>query len=498
MASSHRLMATLQSIVGAGLVASLVTGAPPALALPQAAAERAQEPPLRVSVPLTAVVADLESYIPQRMREAGVPGLSIALIRDFEVAWSAGFGVKNVLTGDTVTDRTVFEVASISKVVTAYAALRLVERGELSLDAPIVGCLSYPWLTPSEYGDRITLRQLASHSSGLTDQLLPVDKHVTFEPGTDFLYSGVGAMYMQEAIEQVTGSSLRQAGLELVFEPLDMSSSSFVNGATILRRMANGHMSYAFPLLALLSTFVPIFVVLALLNLPARRIFAGTWRTSKAWVGASTLVAATVTLVILYLTVGRALPSVAVLVVLVGVGFAVAMIGLTLLGRYLMSRGAGTRERRRAHPALTAAWVAVCAAGLALLFASIHGPVPRSPSPRPSAVGSLRSTAPDLATFLIELARPRLLNQELAEQIRTPQTSIDGHFSWGLGPGIQHSRQGDALWQNGMTFGYRSVMVIYPDRGIGAVVLTNSERGFPLAYDIVARAIGGKDQLRYF
>jgi hypothetical protein len=49
-----------------------------------------------------------------------------------------------------------------------------------------------------------------------------------------------------------------------------------------------------------------------------------------------------------------------------------------------------------------------------------------------------------------------------------------------------------------MTFGSRSLMVIYPEHGIGVVVLTNSERGFPLAYDVAARAIGGKDSLRDF
>jgi len=84
-------------------------------------------------------------------------------------------------------------VASISKVVTTYAALRLVEQGKLSLDEPSIRYLGKRWLPPSEDGDKITLRQLASHSSGLSDNLLPVvDKRLVSSPGSTFLYSGIG------------------------------------------------------------------------------------------------------------------------------------------------------------------------------------------------------------------------------------------------------------------------------------------------------------------
>ncbi len=490
---SARIPLTATAVVPA--LVTLVATTPTTFAAAQGGP---QEPPLRVSEPVASVVADLESYIPVRMREAGVPGLSVALVRDFEVAWSGGFGVKNVITGGEVTDGTVFEVASNSKVVTAYAALRLVDQGRLSLDEPIAGYLSEPWLPPSEWADQITLRHLASHSSGLTDRLLPTNKTVTFRPGTEFLYSGVGAMYVQEVIEQITGDPLSRAAADLVFEPLGMSSSSFVNTAAILPSMANGHMHYILPLLTMLSAFVPIFVVLALLSVPVRRVFAGSWRAKGVWIAAAALLAALATLVILYLTMGRKLPNVAVLDAAVGIGFAVALIGLTVVGRHFIAGSAAARQDKGSRPVLVGIWAATCAVGLFLLFGSAHGPVPRGPSPRPSAVGTLRTTAPDLATFLIELARSRYISDELSGNIRTPQIRINSDYSWGLGPGIQHSEQGDALWQNGMTFGSRSLMVIYPEHGIGVVVLTNSERGFPLAYDVAARAIGGKDSLRDF
>jgi CubicO group peptidase (beta-lactamase class C family) len=132
------------------------------------------------------------------------------------------------------------------------------------------------------------------------------------------------------------------------------------------------------------------------------------------------------------------------------------------------------------------------------LSGMITGPVPKALSPPPSAVGSLRSSAGDLATFLIELAEPKYLGNDLASQIPSRQVSINNDFSWGLGPGIQHSEQGDALWQNGITFGFRSVMVIYPQQRMGVVVLTNSEDGLPVAYGVAQRALGGKARWIYF
>jgi CubicO group peptidase (beta-lactamase class C family) len=120
------------------------------------------------------------------MYEGEVPGLAVALIRDGEMVWTEEFGVANTITRKPVRPETTFEVASNSKVVTSYTALRLVEKGELSLDEPVSDYLSEPWLPLSEYADQITLRHLASHSPGLTDNLTPVDKGIASEPRSDF------------------------------------------------------------------------------------------------------------------------------------------------------------------------------------------------------------------------------------------------------------------------------------------------------------------------
>ena len=142
------------------------------------------EVPLRTSEPVSEIVADLQEFIPAQMDHQGVPGLAIALIRQGQVVWAEGFGVTYIITGEPVTADTVFEVASNSKEVTAYTALRLVDQGLLSLEEPVETFLVEHWLPPTAYREQITLRHLASHSSGLTDNLISLDKSIVFPSGS--------------------------------------------------------------------------------------------------------------------------------------------------------------------------------------------------------------------------------------------------------------------------------------------------------------------------
>jgi CubicO group peptidase (beta-lactamase class C family) len=447
------------------------------------------EPPLRHAEPLGAVVADLERYIPARMDASGIPGLAIALVREGRVAWAAGFGVTNRFSSTQVTPETAFEVASNSKVVTAYAALRLVDQGRLTLDEPLAASLTTPWLPPSSYAGEITLRHVASHSSGLKDNdLLPVDKAIVFEPGSAFAYSGVGFLYLQEAIEQVTGSSLEDAAQTLVFEPLQMASSSFEGRADLKPPMASGHIGNAVPLLFFLIPFVGIFFVLVLVGVVVRRIRAGMWRPSKNLIAANAAVAAAIAVLLVYVTLGRVLPNLALLAVLSALAVAVACALAAFVARRVIERLARPPMRGR----LFILSMGVIVVALIGVSARTTGPMPSFLSPPPSAIGSLTTTAPDLAAFLAEVAAPRLLDKETASQLRTAQIAIYDDFSWGLGVGIQHSDQGDALWQNGSTPGFRSLMVIYPEHQWGVVVLTNSDDGTQLARDVAAKALGGK------
>jgi CubicO group peptidase (beta-lactamase class C family) len=458
----------------------------------------AQDVPLRVSEPVDLVIADLKSYIPNRMYKADVPGLAIALIRNNQVVWTDGFGVANQWTDRPVSSKTVFEVASISKVVTAYTALRLVEAGKLSLDEPVHTYLKKPWLPPSALGDKITLRHLLSHSSGLGDDPLFKNKRIMFQPGTDFLYSGLGAEYVKELIEQVSEKSLERVAREKVFKSLGMSSSSFVNETSVMNYMANGHMRYLLTFVAFLTPFLLFMVVVGIITLILNWLIKGSWRL--AWqlkIGVSVL-AFMLTELLLYIFIGKPFPNLIWMTILCALVFFTFLFLLYIFIKRIISLIPTLRQKKVLKATITTLWMIISLIIFLTIANSFTGPVPKNNSGEASAIGSLRSTAPDLAAFLLELTNPRYLSKGVASQIDSAQVNISQDFSWGLGIGIQHTIHGDAIWQNAITFAFRGIMVIYPQEGHGVVVLTNSESGLPVAYDIAEKALGGQAKWKFF
>ena len=105
------------------------------------------------------------------MQKAGVPGVSVAVIQDFAIHWTRGYGVADVATRAATTPTTLFQAASISKPVTAMAVLKAVQDGKLSLDDDVNRWLT-SWKVPaSEHTAQqpVTLRGLLSHTSGTDD-----------------------------------------------------------------------------------------------------------------------------------------------------------------------------------------------------------------------------------------------------------------------------------------------------------------------------------------
>jgi len=101
------------------------------------AAQNNDSIPLKTNVPEQQLISDLESFVPELMEHAEVPGLSIAIIRDAEIIWHGAYGVRNINSKDVVNDSTIFQAASLSKTLFAYAVLKMVEKAELDLDTPL-------------------------------------------------------------------------------------------------------------------------------------------------------------------------------------------------------------------------------------------------------------------------------------------------------------------------------------------------------------------------
>jgi CubicO group peptidase (beta-lactamase class C family) len=117
----------------------------------------------------TGLVQAVDGAARQALATSETPGLAVALVHHGQVVWAAGYGVADRTVGQPVTAATRFQAASLSKPVTAWGVLRLVERGWIGLDEPIVGRLRRWRPPPSPFdADGITVRRLLSHTAGLS------------------------------------------------------------------------------------------------------------------------------------------------------------------------------------------------------------------------------------------------------------------------------------------------------------------------------------------
>jgi CubicO group peptidase (beta-lactamase class C family) len=176
--------------------AVLVSGVfPPIMSMAKAAVGRRKD-----------LIAEIDKRVPEALEEAQVPGASIALVDRGRLLWRGAFGFKDVAAKAPVTHKTLFEAASISKTVFAYAALKLCEKGTLGLDIPLTKYTATKFLDGDARLDLVTPRHVLSHSAGFPNWRSKSEPmKINFEPGKGFNYSGEGYFYLQSVISQLTG-----------------------------------------------------------------------------------------------------------------------------------------------------------------------------------------------------------------------------------------------------------------------------------------------------
>lgn len=204
--------------------------------------------------------ASIQDYVTRKFNDAlaqkELGSAAVAIVQNGRILHEQGFGVANKETGAAVnTGETLYLLSSLSKAVTAWGVMKLVEEKKLDLDEPVLPHLKR-WRFPGSeaYGDKVTARQLLSHTAGFDDgyghsgflpgeQLqsieesleLPKDANtgqahaavIVREPGTVMSYSSAGYAVLQLLIEEITGMSFNDYMQKAILEPMGMTRSTY-------------------------------------------------------------------------------------------------------------------------------------------------------------------------------------------------------------------------------------------------------------------------------
>lgn len=195
--------------------------------------------PLKGNTPLGEITATLNELVPRQMETGGVPAMSLALVREGKTAWAKTWGVKTLAGKEPATDETVFEAASLSKPVFAFAVMKLVEQGRLDLNRPLVSYRADAFtpeierlMTAPPLDDprlrEVTPRHVLRHATGLPNWGRGLPLEMQFAPGERFGYSGEGYFYLQRVVEHIVKEPLEQWIKRALLDPLGMRSSSYV------------------------------------------------------------------------------------------------------------------------------------------------------------------------------------------------------------------------------------------------------------------------------
>jgi CubicO group peptidase (beta-lactamase class C family) len=188
-------------------------------------------------------IAEWKQGIPRWLRDARLPGVSLAIIDAGRVVWEAPFGVKDAGTGAPVRHDTVFAACSNTKPVFAYAVVKLCEKGVMDLDVPLTKYTSRRFVEGDSRLDLITARHVLTHTTGFPNWREPGKPvPIQFTPGTQRQYSGEGFRYLQSVVQEVARQPFADFMRVNVLEPFRMTSSRIVwDDKAYARRLARRH-----------------------------------------------------------------------------------------------------------------------------------------------------------------------------------------------------------------------------------------------------------------
>jgi CubicO group peptidase (beta-lactamase class C family) len=197
-------------------------------------------------------IAELEAYVKELVEISRPPGLSLVVVKDGKIVYSQSFGLADAPNRAPATPETIYHWGSMTKPTTATAIMQLSERGALSIDDPVTEYLpdfNVPY--PSDSSERITIRHLLNHSSGIGDpgdmlehvhvegepfpnqvelaqRLLASNNKLKFEPGSQAAYTNLGYTVLGAVVEAAAGQPHKDYAVENIFRPLKMEHADYV------------------------------------------------------------------------------------------------------------------------------------------------------------------------------------------------------------------------------------------------------------------------------
>ena len=195
------------------------------------------------------LVSTLNTLIPSSLAKHSAPGVAVAVVGNGRTILTRGYGFSDVSARKPMTDRTLVNIASVSKLVSSWGVMRLAQDHQLDLDVPIVSTI-HRWSFPHTSFDsnQVTARRLLSHTAGLNMPSVPwfplAGSHPSLEqvlaggpnsqplrliaaPGTGWAYSGGGYTLLQIAVEETSGLSIDAFMKRFIFNPLGMNVATF-------------------------------------------------------------------------------------------------------------------------------------------------------------------------------------------------------------------------------------------------------------------------------
>lgn len=209
-----------------------------------------------IASPSSTALADMNRYIEDYMQESNIPGALIAVASRGRIIHMQSYGYANVELAVPVSDRSRFEIGSISKQFVTAAIMLLHEEGKLGLDDAIQQYLPY---LPSEWLG-VTIRQLMTHTSGIPDyeeirsydvyrfRMTPEEvirighsRPMDFAPGKGYYYSNTGYFLLSMIVEHIAGRPLGAVLEEKIFGPLEMQQTRMADPEAIIENRAAGY-----------------------------------------------------------------------------------------------------------------------------------------------------------------------------------------------------------------------------------------------------------------